>query len=203
MGRFVLVNANVYIKLILSPRWASSLCAAKFQLVKKLEMECILSLDNNLLRLTPESCISTYGIISIFYDKSYNWFCRQSIWHDIVSVQYSDVIISVMASLITGVSLFTQPFVQAQMKKKHQSPASLVFVRAIQRWPVNYPHKGPATRKMFPFDEEHVFEWITTRYFFGDWSCTRCIMNQISNLDHRLLSITFPYFILMWCQIER
>ena len=117
MGRFVLVNANVYFKLILSPRWASSLCAAKFQLVKKLEMECILSLNNNLLRLTPESCTSTFSIISIFYDKSYNWFRRQSIWHDIVSVQYSDVIISVLASLITGVSLFTQPFVQAQMKK--------------------------------------------------------------------------------------
>ena len=33
--------------------------------------------------------------------------------------------------------------------KKHQGSASLVFVRGIQRWPVNSPHKGPVTRKCF------------------------------------------------------
>ena len=38
-------------------------------------------------------------------------------------------------------------------QRKHQSSASLVFVRGIHRWPVNSPHKGPATRKMFPFDD--------------------------------------------------
>ena len=36
---------------------------------------------------------------------------------------------------------------------KHQSSASLAFVRGINRWPVNSPHKGPVTRKMFPFDD--------------------------------------------------
>ena len=35
--------------------------------------------------------------------------------------------------------------------KKHQSSASLAFVRGIHRWPVNSPHKGPVTRKMSPF----------------------------------------------------
>ena len=29
---------------------------------------------------------------------------------------------------------------------------SLAFVRGIHRSPVNSPHKGPVTRKMFPFD---------------------------------------------------
>ena len=47
---------------------------------------------------------------------------------------------------------FTQPFIQAQIKK-HQSSASLGFVRGIHRSPVNSPHKGPVTRKMFPFDD--------------------------------------------------
>ena len=27
------------------------------------------------------------------------------------------------------------------------------FVRGTHRWPVNPPHKGPVTRKMFPFDD--------------------------------------------------
>ena len=35
----------------------------------------------------------------------------------------------------------------------HQSSGSLAFVRGIHRWPVNYPPKGPVTRKMFPFDD--------------------------------------------------
>ena len=38
-------------------------------------------------------------------------------------------------------------------QRKHQSSASLTFVRGIHRWPVNSPHKGPVTRKMFPFDD--------------------------------------------------
>ena len=37
--------------------------------------------------------------------------------------------------------------------KKHQSSASLAFVREIHRGPVNFPHKWPVTRKMFPFDD--------------------------------------------------
>ena len=37
-------------------------------------------------------------------------------------------------------------------QRKHQSSASLASVRGIHRWPVNSPHKGPVTRKMFPFD---------------------------------------------------
>ena len=41
--------------------------------------------------------------------------------------------------------LFTQ--------QKHQSSASLAFVMGIHRCPVNSPHKGPVTRKMFPLDD--------------------------------------------------
>ena len=44
----------------------------------------------------------------------------------------------------------TQPLIR---QRKHQSSASLAFVRGIRRWPVNSPHKGPVTRKIFPFDD--------------------------------------------------
>ena len=37
--------------------------------------------------------------------------------------------------------------------KKHQSPHYWPSVRGIHRWPVNSPHKGPATRKMLSFDD--------------------------------------------------
>ena len=49
--------------------------------------------------------------------------------------------------------LFAQSFVQAADQRNHQSSASLAFVRGIHRWPVDYPHKGPVTRKMFPLDD--------------------------------------------------
>ena len=42
-------------------------------------------------------------------------------------------------------------------QRKHQSSMSLAFVRGIHRWPLNSPHKGPVTRKMFPFDDVMLF----------------------------------------------
>ena len=47
--------------------------------------------------------------------------------------------------------LFTQPYII--FKRKHQSSASLAFVGGIRRGQMNSPHKGPVTRKMFPFDD--------------------------------------------------
>ena len=38
-------------------------------------------------------------------------------------------------------------------QRKHQSSASLAFVRGIHRGPVNSPHKWPVKRKKFPFDD--------------------------------------------------
>ena len=43
-------------------------------------------------------------------------------------------------------------------QRKHQSSASLAFVRGLHWWPLNSPHKGPVTRKMFPFDDV-IMEW--------------------------------------------
>ena len=67
--------------------------------------------------------------------------------------QYSGVIMSAMASQITDVSVVYSPACSDKDQRKYQSSASLAFVRGIHRWPVNSPHKGPATRKMFPFDD--------------------------------------------------
>ena len=48
--------------------------------------------------------------------------------------------------------LFTQPFVQAQIKKNSKLRAT-GLCWGIHRWPVNSPHKGPVARKMFPFHD--------------------------------------------------
>ena len=64
-----------------------------------------------------------------------------------------DVIMSAMASQITGVSIVYQIVCSGEDQRKHQSTASLAFVRRIYRWPMNSPHKGIVRRKMFPFDD--------------------------------------------------
>ena len=66
---------------------------------------------------------------------------------------YSDAIMSAMASQITGVPIVFSTVCSGADQRKNQSFASLAFVRGIHRWPVNSPHKGPVTRKMFPFDD--------------------------------------------------
>ena len=40
-----------------------------------------------------------------------------------------------------------------------KNTASMAFVRGIHRWPANSPHKGPVTRKMFPFDDV-IMQWL-------------------------------------------
>ena len=65
-----------------------------------------------------------------------------------------------MASQITGVSIVCTTVCSGADQRKHQSSASLPFVRRIHRSPVNSPHKRLVTRKMFPFDEVIMFGLI-------------------------------------------
>ena len=75
-----------------------------------------------------------------------------SIFMSPIMDQYSDVIISTIKS--TASRLFPQSFAQAQIKEN---------IKAPRHWPLwgestgdrhmDTPHKGPVTRKMFPFDD--------------------------------------------------
>ena len=58
-----------------------------------------------------------------------------------------------IASDITSLAIVFSTAYSVTDHRKHQSSASLAFVRGIHRWPVNSPHKWPETRKMFPFDD--------------------------------------------------
>ena len=58
-----------------------------------------------------------------------------------------------MASQITSLKIVYSTIYSGADQRKYQSSMSLAFVRGIQRRPVNSPHKGPVTRKMFPFDD--------------------------------------------------
>ena len=66
---------------------------------------------------------------------------------------YDDVIMTMLASQSTSLMVVYSIVYSGVNQGKHQSPAPLAFVREIHRGPVNFPHKWPVTRKMFPFDD--------------------------------------------------
>ena len=66
---------------------------------------------------------------------------------------YNDVIMGTMTSQITSLTIVYSTVYSGAVQRKHQSSASLAFVRGIHQWPVNSPHKRSVTRKMFPFDD--------------------------------------------------
>ena len=65
----------------------------------------------------------------------------------------NDIMLCVRASQITSLTIVYSTVYSGAEQRKDKSSASMAFVRGIQRWPVNSRHKGPVTRKMFPFDD--------------------------------------------------
>ena len=76
----------------------------------------------------------------------------------------------VIASQISSLKIAYSIVYSGADQSKHQSSASLAFVRGIHRGPVNSPHRWSVPRKMFPFDdvimEPTFFQYHTggTRY---------------------------------------
>ena len=69
---------------------------------------------------------------------------------------YNGVIMSAMATQITGILLVCSTVCSGADQRIHQISASLLaIVRGIHRWPMDSPHKRPVTRKMFPFWWRH------------------------------------------------
>ena len=118
------------------------------------------------------NCLNAY-VATI--GNMYKWIAR--IHH------YRDVITSAMASQITGVSIVCSVVCSGANQRKHQSSASLTFVREIHWWPVNSLHEGPVTRKMFPFDDVIMLrhEKITTTK-----PCARSILCHAFYPNHQM-----------------
>ena len=75
------------------------------------------------------------------------------LWRPVIFMHYNDVIMGEMTSQITSLTVVYSTVYSDADQRKHQISASLAFMRGIHRWPVNSPHKWPATREMFPFDD--------------------------------------------------
>ena len=83
-------------------------------------------------------------------------------------------------------------------QRKHQSSASLAFVRRINGWPVNSPNKGSVTRKSFQLmtsSWEYVLCFTMLYIIVGSWKYKVCISPR-----GKAVSFHFPGY---FCQPYR
>ena len=136
--------------------------------------------------LTHFDPVALYGIGDLGQHRVRCWIAaslHQSIAH------YNGVIMGTMASQITSLAIVYSTVYSGADQRKHQSSASLAFVRGIHRWPVNSPHKWPVTQKMFPFDD--VIMWtnamsvskIRKKYYSSDAQVTFKLYGHFGRLQ--------------------
>ena len=59
---------------------------------------------------------------------------------------------STMTSKVNSLTIVNSTVYSVADQRKHQTSATLAFVRGIHWWPVNFPYKWPVTRKMITLD---------------------------------------------------
>ena len=104
---------------------------------------------------------------------------------DPVLSHYGDVIMGTMASQITSITIVYSTVYSGADQRKHQSSASLAFVRGIHRGPVNSPHKWPVTWKMFPFDDVMKIRRILFRF----WHIKARLLGCSQRINKQMLKI--------------
>ena len=102
-------------------------------------------------------------IHTLHHDMEYNTYTV------VMYIHYSDVIMIMLVSQITSLVIVYSTVYSGTDQRKHQSSASLAFVRGIHQWLVNSSHKGPVTLKMFPFDDAIMNVYTT-------WLCSHWIL---------------------------
>ena len=106
-----------------------------------------------------------------------------------LSNQCRDVIMGAIESQITGMTIVYSTVCSGADQRKHQSSVSLAFVCGIHRWPVNSPHKGLLTRKMFPFYDVIMYGLMSCL-----WLCRKRILQamgkQFHHTDQGSISLT-------------
>ena len=88
-------------------------------------------------------------------------------------VYYNDVIMSAIASKLTGVSIVCSAVCSGVDQRKPY--ALLAFMRRIHQWPVDSLHKGQVTQKMFPFDDVILEVTLPKK-----WVKLTCVKSRVS-----------------------
>ena len=122
-------------------------------------------------------------------------FSQLGYFQSSVIMHYNDVIMGAIASQITSLTIVYSTVYSGADHRKHQSSASLAFVRGIHRGPVNSLHKWPVTRKMFPFDDVfmepcHTGCWLTViSCEVLNSGCQGLMQGKFSGIYYKLIKI--------------
>ena len=110
-------------------------------------------LGESYFKIIKTCCQHSVAIICIYALHGIHWVAVNCWIPTVCTLHYDDVMMGAIASQITSLTIVYSTVHSGADQRKHQSSASLAFVRGIHRGPVNSPHKWPVTRKMFPFDD--------------------------------------------------
>ena len=132
------------------------------------------SYDIFVLRFLAKCCLHVLPSSPISFSSS----CTHH-YNQMIISHYNDVIMDMIASQITSLTIVYSTVYSDANQRKHNSSASLAFVRAIHRGPVNSPHKWPVTRKMFQFDNvimclELLGMFVSKTSWYGTLTLTLC-----------------------------
>ena len=127
-----------------------------------------MSTTDDRLDIKKENAISQLGLRtknSWHYIDHFEWLYTVQDIHTIIDshrnregdISKFALTVGAMASQITSLTIVYSTVYSGADQRKHQSSASLAFVRGIHRWPVNSPYKWPVTRKLFPFNDVIMF----------------------------------------------
>ena len=140
---------------------------------------CAVQLQADYICNRPELTAQLYLLLMTFC------FLGRVIWSLTLQIEilqffmhYKGVIMGAIASQITSLNIVYSTVYSDADQRKHQSPASLAFMRGSHRGPVNSPHKWPITRNTFPFDD--VIMAQPTQYQFSEGN--HCIHSGAWNL---------------------
>ena len=91
----------------------------------------------------------------------------QRIWY-VLLAHYNDVIMGVMVSQIISLAIVYSTVYSGADQRKHQSSASLAFVREIHQRPVNFPHKLQCNLDIYIY----IYIYIYILFFkIYRWKC--------------------------------
>ena len=93
---------------------------------------------------------------------------------------------SLMASQITSLTIVYST-VYSRLRSNKTSKLRVTGLRGIHRWPLNSSHKGPVTRKMFPFDDVIMKNGIV-QLKIKKCSVLRAVFGHLLHLDRKSVS---------------
>ena len=169
----------------------------------------ILILRNLILQVLVIFCLSFIPVCATIanmvqthvHELPYNTAWLQ--YHCTYDCHYDDVIMTMLASQITSLTVVYSIVYSGVNQRKHQSSVSLAFVGEIHRGPVNFPHKWPVTRKMFPFDDVIMIYALirATGTLAPQSACQFCMLHFLYNTHKRHSRVNASYVCLFYLKV--